>query len=308
MKSPITFIKYLHNETLIGRMFLSPIKFISDYLQFNRYSDIKFIEEHFQQKLNYKLNLKNPQTFNEKLQWLKIHHRTPLHTKCADKLAVRSIVQEKIGSEYLIPLLYHTADITELSIDKIPNIPCIIKTNHDSDNVFIIRERDTIDLLSIQQKLKTSMRYNYYHSSREWQYKHIKPTILIEKLILDSNNLIPKDYKIHCFHGQPLYIQVDSDRFNDHKRTLYDIHWNEKTFAYKHPILKNIEQPKNLNLMLELAKKLSQPFPFARIDFYDTGKQVYFGEITFCPESGFGNFIPNKIDNELGQLLKLPLK
>lgn len=294
-----------YHETAIGKTLLSPLKEHLDNKEFNDDNDRKFIMERFISTFNTEPNLASPVTFNEKLQWLKLNDRTPLHTICADKLAVREIIKKEIGEQHLIPLLLATDNIADLTADNLPEAPFVIKTNHDSGNVFIVTDKNTVDYEHIQQKLKYSLRHNYYHTSREWQYKNIKPTIIVERLISDQHGEVPKDYKIHCINGEPEFIQVDSDRFKTHRRTIYDTQWNEQSYAYKYQSLSGIERPKHLDKMLELARKLAKPFPFARIDFYDTGKELYFGEITFHPESGFGAFIPHKWDEILGKKIHL---
>tara|TARA_R110001583_G_scaffold7158_6_gene35655 strand:+ start:1467 stop:3404 length:1938 start_codon:yes stop_codon:yes gene_type:complete len=300
-----TSIASCYHETTIGKQLLSPIKTLLDNKEFNDISDREFIIERFFTVFNIQPNLETPITFNEKLQWLKLNDRTPLHTTCADKLAVRKIIKKEIGEQYLIPLLLETKNVTDINPNNLPEAPFVIKTNHDSGNVFIVTDKSQVHYEHIRHKLKHSLRHNYYHTSREWQYKKIQPTIIVERLISDNYGKVPKDYKIHCFNGEPEFIQVDSDRFQSHRRTIYNLLWQEQDYAYKYQPLSDIEQPKHLDKMLELARKLAKPFPFARIDFYDTGEQLYFGEITFHPESGFGSFIPNKWDTILGEKMRL---
>lgn len=309
MKSTLKAVKTqfsdVYHDTLIGRVLLSPVKFVIDSVQFNRKKDRAFIEKRFMEKLQVRANLDDPTTFNEKIQWLKLNDRQAIHTKCADKYHVREIVEKKIGAEYLIPLLMETTDIDMICAEKLPAAPFVIKTNHDSGNVFVITDKGKADFEQIRHQLKHSMRHNYYHTSREWQYKDITPKILVEALISDNEGKVPKDYKIHCFNGVPEVIQVDSDRFEDHKRNMFTCDWIEQPFQYQYEGIPGIVKPKNLEKILELAKILSEPFPFARIDFYDVGSCIYFGEITFHPESGFGRFIPNEWDEKLGNKLNL---
>jgi len=299
-------ISNVYHETTIGKILLSPVKALIDNTEFNTSKDREYIKKKYASIFNSEPNIDKPITFNEKLQWLKLNDRSPLHTICADKFAVREVIKREIGEEYLIPLLLETTNVDDITKENLPESPFVIKTNHDSGNVFVITDKNNADYEHIRQRLKQSLRHNYYHTSREWQYKNIKPTIIVEKFISDNHGEVPRDYKIHCFSGKPEFIQVDSNRFEGHRRTNFDINWNELPFTYNnYPYLAGIAKPKHLKRMLELASVLARPFPYARIDFYDTGEHLYFGEITFHPVSGFGPFEPAKWDDTYGD--KLPL-
>jgi len=299
-------ISNVYHDTTIGKILLLPIKALIDNADFNASKDREYIKKKYASIFNSEPNIDKPTTFNEKLQWLKLNDRSPLHTICADKLAVREIIKREIGEQYLIPLLLETVNVNDITKENLPEAPFVIKTNHDSGNVFVVTDKDNTDYEHIRHKLKHSLRHNYYHTSREWQYKNIKPTIIVERFISDNHGEIPRDYKIHCFNCKPEFIQVDSNRFEGHRRTNFDINWNELPFTYNnYPYLAGIAKPKYLEKMLELASALAKPFPYARIDFYDTGDHLYFGEITFHPVSGFGPFEPAEWDNTYGN--KLPL-
>jgi len=306
LKKIKTTISKFYHETTLGKVLLSPIKVIIDNTEFNIAKDREYIKNKYISIFHAEPNVDKPTTFNEKIQWLKLNDRSSLHTICADKFAVREIIKKEIGEEYLIPLLLETENVADINPDNLPAAPFVIKTNHDSGNVFVIKDKSKADYEHIRNKLKHSLRHNYYHSSREWQYKNIKPTIIVEKFISDNHGEIPRDYKIHCFAGKPEFIQVDSNRFEGHRRTNFDIDWNELPFTYNnYPYLAGVAKPKHLKRMLELANALAKPFPYARIDFYDTGEHLYFGEITFHPVSGFGPFEPAEWDYTFGN--KLPL-
>ena len=186
-----------------------------------------------------------------------------------------------------------------------PDEPFVIKTNHDSGNVFLIHDKNKADYSAIREQIKHSMRHNFYHSSREWSYKNITPIILIEKLILSDTGDTLKDYKVMCFNGKPTYIQVESNRFSNHQSTTYNIDWEKQEFSLHYPSALGEQRPYHLNEMLAVAEKLAKPFPFVRIDFYDTNEKLYIGEITFHPSAGFGNFIPAEWDKKLGDILNL---
>ena len=314
------FIKNLYYTTTLGYYIISIPKIFYDFFRTRLISDKADAKKKFKKTFGYKLNLENPQTFNEKIQWLKLNYRTDLHTLCADKLAVRDYVKEKVGEKYLIPLVYFTDKIEELTLDKLPEYPVIIKTNHASGRVVIVRDKQTIDIKKERKILKRRLKQNYYTFSREWQYKDIKPKILIEKLLMDEHGDIPLDYKFHCFHGKVEVIQMDIDRFTNYRRNIYDKQWNLLPFLWGVSELrlkkgkikpinadKIIPRPETLEEMIILAEKLSSPFPYVRVDLYSVGTQVYAGEITFHNENGFGVIYPQEFDRMLGDKIKLPI-
>lgn len=280
-------------------------KFVRRILN-NLLSDEKFIKKQYMLIFGHKLDLKNPLSLNQKIQWLKLYDRTELHTICADKIKVRDYVKEKIGAEYLIPILFQTENLAELNFHSLPKKDFILKTNHDSGTTIIVRDSTTMDINFVQQKLKKALQKNFYWNSREWQYKNIKPRkVLVEQLLLDENKKIPNDYKLHCFNGKVKFIQVDMDRKNNHKRNLYDPDWNLINCQWFYPNGVSIKKPETLDLMKNLAEKLSLPFKYARIDLYQIERKIYFGEITFHPESGFKKFISDDFDYKFGELLQL---
>mgnify|MGYP000495025415 CR=1 FL=1 len=302
----ISQIRLFYHETLLGKMLLTPVKKLMDAYQFNFYKDKASIEQKYQRTFGKLPDLETPETFNEKIQWLKLYDKTPLHTYCADKLSVRQIVEQEIGKQYLVPLIKTTKNINDITPDWLPDEPCVIKTNHDSGNIFIIKDKEKVDFSKIRERLKMSMRHNYYHSTREWQYKNIVPTILVEKFINDGSTQEPKDFKFHCFNGEPLFIHVDTDRTGEHQRSIYDNAWNKQPFKIEEfDDSMVIDKPKNLAQMLNFARILARPFPFARVDFYEAQGKLYFGEITFHPASGFDRFIPDKWDAVFGDKLHL---
>ncbi len=269
-------------------------------------SDKKLIELKYYLNFKKKLNLKNVKTYNEKIQWLKLYDRTSLHTLCADKLKVREYIKEVIGEEYLIPLVFSTENVEEIVPENLPDYPIIIKTNHDSGTYFIIRDKEKENWKVIRSKLKKALNRSYYKENREWQYKNIKPYILVEKLLLTASGKVPQDLKFHCFNSEVKFIQVDIDRETNHSRSLFNTNWDLLDFGLRYPSETYIKRPTKLELLLKLAKKISSKFILARVDFYEFENEIYFGEITFHPGSGFEKFIPEKKDLEFGDLLKLP--
>jgi len=209
-------MKNIYHGNPVGKFLLFPFIYYRNYIM----SDKTYILKRFKRVMGYNLDLNNPKTLNEKIQWLKLNHNTTLHTQCADKYAVRNYVKNKIGENYLVPLYYSTENSNEIQPEILPEFPFIIKTNHDSSGGIIVKDKSNIDWIKVQKSLKKRLKKNYYYYSKEKQYKDISPRIIVEKLLVDKGGNIPNDYKIHCFNGEPKIIQVDSNRFSNHKRNL----------------------------------------------------------------------------------------
>lgn len=279
---------------------LKSLKYFFRYLFI---SDEKYIKYKFKKRFGYELDLENPKTINEKIQWLKINDRTNLHTICADKYKARDYVKAKIGEEYLIPLIFETTNAKDINENNLPNYPVIAKVNH-SRGGFIIKNKNNADYENIQKKLSYELKNNFYYRTREWQYKNIKPRIVVEKLLLDENYDIPIDYKIWCMNNKIITIQVDTG-VNEHIITFFDANWRKCNFSKNYPTANKIPKPNNFEKMKDIALKLSKDFKFVRVDLYTIKNKIYFGELTFHPESGFGAFKPAEADLELGMKLKL---
>ena len=253
------------------------------------------------------LNLKNPITFDEKLQWLKLYDRKDEYTVWADKYEVRNYVAEKLGEQYLIPLLgvWNSAD--ELKLDDLPE-QFVLKCTHDSASVCICTNKKNFDWNAAMDKLQKSLNQNYYWHSREWPYKNITPRIIAEAYMTDESGTELKDYKIYTFGGEPYLIQVDFDRFHNHRRNLYTTEWEyiDETIEYsKDPNVK-IAKPEHLEEMLECSRKLAVGTISLRTDFYSINGKIYFGEITFYQEAGFAHFEHEEFAKKLGDQIKLP--
>lgn len=276
----------------------------------NLLPDIFFLKKQYKKRTGKKLDLKNPKTFNEKTQWLKLHDRSPLHTMISDKYAVRKYISKRIGSKYLIPLIFHTLDAEEIRAENLPNYPFIIKSNHDSSGGIIIRDKSKADWDSIRKKLKKLLSKNYYYHAREWQYKNIKPRIIVEKLLMDDAGNIPYDYKVFCFNGQVKFIEVDINREKDHCINYYTPQWEKLPQiwrGYKSGENHNVPSPKKLDEMIYISETLSSDFPFLRVDLYILKEQIYFGELTLSDSAGYGRFLEDW-DEKLGDMLLLDYK
>lgn len=282
---------------------------LSDAIEtYRRYfwSDEKCIKRHFKNTIGYELNLSNPQTLNEKIQWLKLNDRTPLHTMCSDKLAVRNYVADTIGAQHLIPLVFTTTEIQKIKPENFPDYPVIIKTNHDNGGVVIVWDETKINWGKVRSRLKNKLKRNYFYRNREWPYLNIKPCIVVEKLLLDENNKIPIDFKVHCFHGKAKMITIDLDRFGQHKQNFYDPDWNILDCRWYFPIGEGIPKPEGLAEMVNLAEKLADNFLYVRVDLYLVNGHTYFGEMTFYHGGGLEKFDFEEWDIKLGDYLNLP--
>lgn len=278
-----------------------------DKMNLIRLSDKKFIEYRFLSEMGYKLNLKNPKTFNEKLQWLKLHDRNPEYTKMVDKYEVREYIKEKIGEEYLIPLIGVYDKFDDIDFDKLPN-QFVIKCNHDSGGLIICKDKNRLDIETARKKINRSLKTNYYYSGREWPYKNVKPRIIIEKYMEDSNKSDLIDYKLFCFNGIPKIVLVCSERFSSSNmcETWFDMNWKLIDMTKSgHRVDSTISKPKQLKKMVELSKKLSKNIPFIRVDWYEIGDKLYFGELTFYPASGFEKFEPKEWNKKIGDMLSI---
>ena len=304
---PEVMLRHLYHDTWYGRALLAPARCIRDLYRFRLMPEERFLRWRFRQAFGRELDLQNPRTFNEKLQWLKLHDRTPLHTVCADKYTVRTYVADRIGPQYLIPLLYHTRDPYEIRPENLPEPPFIIKTTHGSGGVTIVRDKAAADWERIRRSLRRLLRYNHYYCTKEWQYRHIPPRIIVEPLLAAEAGVVPTDYKFYCFHGKPEVIQVIAGRYVDARECFYSPDWRPLNFRLCYPFLQSPwKRPDHLEQMLDVAARLSADFYHARIDLYDEYGHVFFGEITYHSDSGFSRFDPPEWDRRLGDLLHLP--
>lgn len=276
---------------------------------FDFLSDKLYIKLFYYLNTGSKLNLNNPESFNEKLQWLKMNNKVPLYSLLADKYAVRKFIENKLGSENLIPLLGVYNNFDEINFDKLPK-QFVLKCTHDSGGIVICKDKSKLDLKHAKKLMNKSLKTNYFYRGREWIYKDIKPRIVCEKLLVDESNTELKDYKFFCFNGEPKLIQVDFNRFTNHQRNIYDIEWNMLDLSIKYPNNKNlaIKKPNKLDEMLKFASELSRGMPHVRVDFYYIEGEIYFGEMTFFHGSGYEKFTPEKYNEILGNWIELPGK
>ncbi len=274
--------------------------------------DAYCVKKDFCKKQGYPLDLINPKTLNEKLQWLKLNKRDDLFTICTDKYLSRKWLSDQFGEEYLIPLVFKTDDWKEVNSDNIPDFPCIVKGNGGNADYYIIKDKSKVDWKELQENCRRWLNTNYYYTSHEWQYKNIKRCIVVEKLLLTKEGKIPNDYKLTFFNGELKFIYCSIDREGLNKRKIYDPNWKPLPFLWvsgnKSPESINgpdIEPPKSLEKMKAIGKIIAKNFPYVRTDFYDVDGKLYYGEVTLSHGSGFDKILPQTYDLKLGEMLKL---
>lgn len=275
---------------------------------FDNFSDEKYIKLMFKTKLGYQPNLKQPKTYNEKIQWLKLNDRKNEYIKIVDKFEVREYIKNLIGEEYLIPLIGIWESVESIPIDELPN-QFVLKGTHNSGGVIVCSNKEELDWKKSKAKLHKVMKRNYYYQGREWPYKHIKPRIICEKYMGDINGKVPDDYKIICFNGKPQNIMVCTGRETGEVRYyFFDFDWNFLPYNkvdINTPKDFTLPKPKNLDKMKELAEILSKPYDLSRIDLYEIEGKIYFGEITLYPASGIDTDITREIDESWGNIIEI---
>lgn len=272
-------------------------------------NDEQYIKLVYWGRLGSKINLKNPETFNEKMQWLKLHDRKQIYANMVDKYAVKSHVASIIGKEYLIPTLGIWDSFDEINFTQLPN-QFVLKCTHDSGGIVICTDESKLDKAVAKEKIENSLKRNYFYYGREWPYKGVKPKIIAEKYMTDESGSELKDYKMFIFSGKLRCIQVDYDRFTDHHRNFYNTDWKYLPFTTCYPTNseKKIYKPKCLKDMMYCAERLADSVgnpPFLRVDMYAIQGKPYFGEMTFYHGGGFEIFYPENWDYKLGNWLKI---
>lgn len=273
---------------------------------YNKMDDEKYLKKRYEAFFNKKLNLDNPITFNEKIQWLKLNDRKEEYSIMVDKFKMRDFISKSIGEKYLIPLIGVWDNVDDIDFNSLPD-SFVLKTTHDSGGVVICPDKNSLNIKKAKAKLKKHLSKNYFYQDREWPYKNVKPKIIAEKYMVDSSNTELKDFKVFNFNGKSRYIQVDYNRFNGHKKNIYDLQWNLQDFNLNYPRNENMIIPKPLQLeeMIDISELLSKNIPFLRTDFYVSESNLYIGELTFYPSAGLGVFDPEYWNTYFGNLLDI---
>lgn len=278
---------------------------LNDYKIGELFSDEFFLKCLYKARTGKRLNIKSPRTFNEKIQWLKLHDRKPEYTEMVDKYAVKEYVSKRIGEEYVIISLGVWNNFDEIDFDKLPE-QFVLKCTH-SGGVVICRDKSRFDKEAAKETLERSLKINYYNHAREWQYKNVPPRILAEEFINDQKNENLIVYKVFCFDGKPELIQViQDDKTPNESIDYFDTSWNLLELRQNFPNSQiHLEKPDRYEEMLELSAKLSEGKAFLRVDWYVSNGKLLFSEFTFHSDAGVASFHPEEWDYKLGELIDL---
>lgn len=260
----------------------------------------------FPLKTGYRLDIKDPRTYNQKLQWLNLNYMNPLLCKLADKHEVKNYVKEMVGGEYVVKSYGVWNSFDEIDFDKLPS-QFVLKTTHDSGGIVICKDKSKLDLKKARDKINRHLKKNLFYLYREWVYKNIEPRVIAEEFLVDESKVELKDYKFFCFNGEPKAMFIATGRQEGNTMfDFYDINFNHLDIVQGHPQSgKVVEKPKNYALMVALATKLSKGLPHVRVDFYNIDGKVLFGEYTFFHYGGMMPFHPQKWDYEFGSWIDL---
>lgn len=263
----------------------------------------------FYLRMGYKLNLNNPRSYSEKLQWLKLHNQRPEYTQMVDKVAAKEYVASIIGNEHIIPTIAVYDSVEDIIWEDLP-AQFVLKCSHDSGGIVICKDKEKLDIEKAIKKLARGLKQSYYQVNREYPYKDVPRKIICEEYREDESGYELKDYKWFCFDGKPQALFIASDRGSQTEETkfdFFDMDFNHLPFRNGHPnSAHEIKKPIGFEKMKELAAKLSQGIPQVRIDFYDINGHIYFGEITFFHWSGMMPFEPKEWDYTFGEWINLP--
>lgn len=266
--------------------------------------DEPYIQLNYFARFHKFANLKNPRTFNEKLNWLKLHDRNPLYTTLVDKYEVKKYIENKFGEGYCIPTLSVWNHFDEIDFDKLPE-QFVLKCTHDSEGIVIVKDKNHFDKASARKKITNALKQNFYYIGREWPYKNVKPRIIAEPYLVDDETGELRDYKFFCFNGEPKACYIASGRQSGQtKFDYFDLDFNSLGIKQKYPNSSTPpKKPVTYEKMIEFARKISKGFPHMRVDFYEVNGKMYIGELTFYSLSGFIPFQPDKWDKVFGDWL-----
>ena len=271
-------------------------------------SDEEFLKKVFPKYMGYPLDLENPKTFSEKLQWLKVNYRNPIQTVMVDKHEAKNFIAERVGSQYIIPTLAVWDSVEDIDFDALPN-QFVLKSTHDSGGIVICKDKSSLDFEAAKAKLSVSLKRDYSKIAREWAYQNVPRRIIAEEYISELGKDDLLDYKMYSFHGEPKLTVVCSNRFSKTgtRMNFYDINWEPMGIHFGHypPLPTEFPKPATYEEMKRLTAELSKDCPFLRVDFYEIKGRLFIGELTFFPGAGFEKFRPMTKDYELGEWLHL---
>ena len=274
---------------------------------FNWMNDEIYLKIAFWCTMGKKLDLNNPKTFSEKIQWLKLYDRKPIYTDLVDKYEAKRIVGEIIGEKYIIPTLGVGDRFDDIDFELLPN-QFVLKCTHDSGGLVICKDKSKFDVSKAKSIIENCLKHSFYWGQREWPYKNVKPRIIAEKYMEDSITEDLRDYKFFAFDGEvkALFIATERQTEGETKFDFFDSDFNHLNFTNGHPNAEKMPlKPQNFDLMKTLAAELSRGIPHVRVDFYEVNGKVYFGEMTFSHWSGMMPFDPEEWDYKFGNWIKL---
>lgn len=280
---------------------------------YRRFSPEQIIRRRFRRIFGREIDLKHPQTLNEKIQWLKLNERHDYYPICADKYAMKQWVTDLLRTDqYNVPVIYHTPNWRDISAETITHFPCIVKPNHSSHDFIILRSKEDVNWSQLRRRCRFWLKRNYYLESQEWQYRDIPRQIVVEPLLETKEGKIPNDYKLNYFNGMLEFVYVSYDREGINARCVFDESWkvipfywgnlNQKEYV---PCPVNIPEPASFEKMKEIGMKIAKYFKYVRVDFYDVDGTLYVGEITLHHGGGFDKFRPDEYDTIYGEKLVL---
>ena len=297
----------------IGNYILHPLT-IKDYISwkfvrhglYNYLSDEKYLSCRYSKKMKKNLNLENPLLFTEKLQWLKINDRNKLYTKMVDKYEAKEYIEAKVGKKYVVPTLGLYNSFDEIDFSSLPN-DFIMKCTHNSGGAVVCVNRGNLDIKAARKKINKCLNHNHYYSGREWPYKNVKPRIIIEKLLSNSDGSEVVEYNFFCFNGVPkLVMTCHGDKRIKRYNDFYDMDFNKMNLKCEYDNSSIVEKkPKQFEQMVSMSKKLSENIPHLRVDLYLCDDKIYVGELTFFHWGGFCKFEPEMWDEILGSWIDL---
>lgn len=262
----------------------------------------------YRANMGKKLNLDNPQSFNEKLQWLKLYDRRPEWTAMVDKVEAKKIASRIIGDKHIIPTIGVWNSFDDIPLDELPR-QFVMKCTHDSGGIVICRDRDAFNAKSAKRTIERSLSRNYYLLSREWPYKNVKPRILVEEYMEDNKTKELRDYKFFCFDGKvkASFIATGRNSGDEVQFDFFDRDFNHLPMKSPHPESEIVlSKPDEYEEMISISEKLSKGIPHIRVDLYLVDGKIYFGEFTFYHWGGMMPFQPDEWDEIFGSWLQLP--
>ncbi|MBQ4508074.1 MAG: hypothetical protein II970_04175 [Paludibacteraceae bacterium] len=279
---------------------------------YKRFSREAIVRRRYKHSFGKDLDLQNPITLNEKIQWLKLNEFHDYYTICADKYAMKSLIAERFGNQYNVPVIFHTSDWREITKENITKFPCIVKANHSSHDYMIFYSEQEVDWMALRRLCRFWLHRDYFAESQELQYKDIPRQIIVEELLQTREGKIPNDYKLHYINGKLAFVYVSIDREGLNVRNIYDENWkplpcdwdSDKDEHLKKRVI-DVSSPASFEKMKQFGAEIAKQFKYIRVDYYDVDGQLYFGEITLHHGGGYNKFRPSEWDTYFGNMLSL---